>query len=82
VHGDGYTNHCPLCLWSRCVDVNPGDRAGNCGGLMRPIGIETSGDKFAIIHKCEKCGKTARCRAAPNDDADEIIKISVLPSLS
>ena len=34
VTGDGYTNHCPLCLWSRHVDINPGDRAAECGGLM------------------------------------------------
>ena len=28
VHGNGYTNHCPHCLHSKHVDVNPGDRAG------------------------------------------------------
>jgi hypothetical protein len=22
--GDGYTNHCTHCLWSRHVDINPG----------------------------------------------------------
>ncbi|MBR6751902.1 MAG: RNHCP domain-containing protein, partial [Alphaproteobacteria bacterium] len=26
VFGNGYTNHCPKCLWSRHVDNNPGDR--------------------------------------------------------
>jgi len=79
VKGDGYTNHCPHCLWSQDVDINPGDRASTCGGLMKPIGIETTGDKFIIIHKCEKCGKIARCRASENDDMDEIIRLSNNP---
>jgi len=79
VRGNGYTNHCPVCLWSRCVDINPGDRASQCNGMMRPIGIESSGDKFIIIHKCEKCGKTARCKSAPDDNIDAIISLSQNP---
>ncbi|MCL1891860.1 MAG: RNHCP domain-containing protein [Alphaproteobacteria bacterium] len=79
VKGDGYTNHCPRCLWSRDVDITPGDRASRCGGMMRPIGVETTSDGFIIIHKCEKCGKIARCRASENDDTGAIIKISVQP---
>ena len=43
VKGNGYTNHCPKCLWSKHVDVNPGDRAATCGGLMEPIGAEVGG---------------------------------------
>ena len=35
VRGNGYTNHCPYCLWSKHVDINPGDRAAGCGGLKR-----------------------------------------------
>ena len=41
VHGNGYTNHCPHCLYSRHVDNNPGDRLATCGGMMRPISDET-----------------------------------------
>ena len=31
----GYSsrNHCPYCLCSLHVDVNPGDRAADCGGI-------------------------------------------------
>lgn len=79
VTGNGYTNHCPKCLWSRDVDINPGDRASQCGGLMRPISIERVGDGFIITHKCEKCGKTRRQHAAADDDMDAIIRISVMP---
>ena len=39
VEGDGYTNHCPHCLWSRHVDVNPGDRKATCKGMMEPVAV-------------------------------------------
>ncbi|MGI5845659.1 MAG: RNHCP domain-containing protein [Alphaproteobacteria bacterium] len=76
VYGNGYTNHCPKCLWSKCVDINPGDRANHCNGMMKPAAIEASGNKFIIIHKCEKCGKIARCKSAYDDNIDNIILLS------
>ena len=33
-------DHCPHCLYSKHVDIMPGDRANTCLGLMSPIGIE------------------------------------------
>lgn len=79
VFGNGYTNHCPKCLWSRHVDNNPGDRASDCGGLMEPISVEPDGNGFIITHKCEKCGKTIRQHTSENDDIDAIISISSNP---
>jgi len=76
VLGNGYTNHCPKCLYSRHVDNAPGDRASTCGGMMKPISIEKSGDDFIITHKCEKCGKVIRQHASDDDDMDTIIAIS------
>ena len=76
VSGNGYTNHCPKCLYSRHVDNTPGDRASTCGGMMAPIAVEKSGEGFIITHKCEKCGKTIRQHASPEDDIDIIISIS------
>lgn len=76
VHGNGYTNHCPQCLWSRHVDNNPGDRAATCGGMMAPIAVESDGDRFIITHVCEICGKTKRQRTSDNDNMDAIIEIS------
>ena len=63
----GYSsrNHCPFCLWSLHVDVNPGDRANECGGAMEPIGVETDPRKgYIILHRCTKCGEVRRNRAA------------------
>ena len=56
VEGDGYTNHCPFCLWSKHVDIFPGDRLEPCVALMKPIGAEGQGDKQTLIHQCIKCG--------------------------
>ena len=65
--GTSSRNHCPFCLWSLHVDVNPGDRSNECRGQMRPIRTEPdSRHGFIIIHKCEKCGEIRRNRAALN----------------
>lgn len=65
--GTSSRNHCPFCLCSLHVDVNPGDRANQCGGLMRPIRSEPDAKHgFIIIHRCEKCGEIRRNRAALN----------------
>ena len=61
-------NHCPKCLWSKHVDVSPGDRASDCGAPMRPVGAEQSGKKGWIIrHRCEACGFEGRNKAALDD---------------
>ena len=45
--------------------------------MMQPIQVEKSGDGFVITHKCEKCGKVIRQHAAPDDNIDAIIALSV-----
>lgn len=34
--GTDHRNHCPNCLSSLHVDIEPGDRASDCGGIMEP----------------------------------------------
>lgn len=76
VVGNGYTNHCPYCLWSKHVDIHPGDRAEKCGGMMKPIGVlKTKGD-FSIIQQCQKCGFEKKNKLAPEDDFDEVVRLS------
>ena len=73
-------NHCPSCLYSKHVDVNPGDRAEKCHGLLKPIGIENNPKKgFVIVYKCEKCGAIRRNVAAKDDNMSLIIKLSSNP---
>ena len=74
--GNGYTNHCPFCLYSKHVDINPGDRACECGGLMKPIEIQQKNGNFVILHKCEKCGFERKNKVQENDDLNKIIEIS------
>lgn len=75
VKGNGYTNHCPYCLYSKHVDVNPGDRAADCGGLMKPVAVELRKGERIIIHECVKCGYRKPNRAAPEDDFEVILRI-------
>ena len=79
VEGNGYTNHCPYCLWSKHVDNNPGDRANKCGGMMMPIDyeIKRSGTYF-IIHKCLQCGTIKRNKVSPKDHLEVLMKIKEL----
>ena len=76
----GYSgrNHCPVCLHSKHVDINRGDRAETCHGLLEPIGLEINNKKgYVIISKCKKCGAIRRNKAAEDDNMDLIIKLSV-----
>ncbi len=79
IKGNGYTNHCPHCLYSKHVDINPGDRAATCGGLMQPIGIKIEGDKQFIYHKCVKCGFVKRNSKVTEDNMEQVIAISAIP---
>jgi hypothetical protein len=76
VRGDGYTNHCPNCLWSRHVDVQPGDRAAGCGGLMRPIALEARSHDTVLTHRCETCGHQRRNRTAAADDEAVLLRLA------
>lgn len=70
-------DHCPYCLYSKHVDINPGDRNNNCKGLLKPIEIEKYKDTFKIIYKCTKCNQIHKNIIAKDDNMNEIIKISV-----
>jgi len=75
VDGDGYTNHCPECLWSKHVDINPGDRAGGCGGIMEPVCVEKEKEEHVLTHKCISCGHVKRNKMERNDNFDVAVKI-------
>ncbi len=66
-------NHCPFCLCSKHVDVNPGDRQAVCGGLMRPIRAYYLSGRVTIIHRCDWCGIERQNEAAefPCEPADD-----------
>ena len=76
VRGNGFTNHCPWCLWSKHVDNNPGDREAFCDGMMTPIQIEKEGEEYIITHKCKRCGHEKRNKTAPEDDFEVVVRIA------
>lgn len=75
--GNGFTDHCPMCLWSLHVDKTPGDRAmlEECGCLMEPARITTKGGRYAIEHHCINCGATQTTRTSPDDNEAEIQRL-------
>lgn len=76
VTGDGYTNHCPKCLWSKHVDIDPGDRLEKCGGVMRPVSLEGSSPSYRIVHRCEQCGVERKVNAADDDDGEALLTLA------
>lgn len=76
VVGNGFTNHCPQCLWSKHVDKNPGDRAEECGGLMKPVGVEGTVAGYSLLYKCEVCSFQNKNKVSPKDNFDEVLKIA------
>lgn len=75
ITGDGYTNHCPKCLWSRHVDDYPGDRANKCLGMMEPAELLISKGEYVLIHRCIICGKEKKNRTSPGDNIESVIAL-------
>ncbi len=78
-------NHCPLCLWSRHMDLyKAGDRLAACRAAMQPLGLtlKTSAKKYGsnqgelmLIHVCTACGAVSINRIATDDDNDAIFQV-------
>lgn len=76
VVGDGYTNHCPECLWSKHVDNNPGDRENDCGGLMEPKEAFFQKDSWFVTQECQQCKERKNIKLKEDDNlltVEEII---------
>ena len=75
----GYSSrdHCPKCLHSKHVDINPGDRMETCHGDLVPVSVELNSKKgYVIVYKCNKCGKIRKNKAANDDNMDLIIELT------
>lgn len=70
-------DHCPNCLYSKHVDIMPGDRCNTCQGLLKPVGIEKFKDTYKIIYKCLKCGESHKNIVAGDDNMNLIIELSI-----
>ena len=61
--GSSHRNHCPNCLSSLHVDIEPGDRESDCGG----------------INRCRRCGALSSNRVAADDNPMKLMSIAMKP---
>jgi RNHCP domain len=73
-----YRNHCPYCLYSLHVDINPGDRGSECKGILEPVGVDYNAKKgWVILHHCQSCGEIRRNKAALDDSVSDDYELIV-----
>lgn len=75
IQGNGYTNHCNACLYSKHVDIEPGDRLSTCFGLMKPIYVSYDENNQYILHKCIRCVFKKKNKIQENDSVEAMIAI-------
>ena len=78
--GTEHRNHCPYCLSSKHLDIEPGDRAADCGGTMEPIAVWVRrGGEWALIHRCRICGTLSSNRVAADDNPVKLLSLAMKP---
>ena len=78
--GSSHRNHCPNCLASLHLDIEPGDRQSDCGGIMDAIGVWVrQKGEWAIIHRCRRCGALSSNRVAADDNPMKMMSIAMRP---
>jgi len=75
VFGDGFTNHCSKCLYSKHVDIFPGDRKETCQGLMKPARVHQDHGEYILTHECLLCGKEKQNKKHKNDNFEALISV-------
>ena len=78
--GSAHRNHCPNCLYSLHLDLEPGDRAADCGALMEPVAlwVRKKGE-WALIHRCLDCGVLSSNRIAADDNPALLLSLAARP---
>ncbi len=81
--GSDHRNHCPFCLSSVHLDIEPGDREADCGGVMEPIAVWVKkGGEWALVHRCRVCGDIHSNRIAADDNPMKLLSIAMKPLAS
>ena len=81
--GTRHRNHCPQCLWSRHLDITPGDRRSSCRGAMEPVAVLGRRDgEWQIVHQCSKCGRLVANRIAGDDNESLLVSLAARPLAS
>jgi len=78
--GTNHRNHCPNCLSSLHLDIEPGDRAADCGGIMEPVAVWVrKNGEWALIHRCRWCGALSTNCIAADDNPVKLMSIAMKP---
>ncbi len=78
--GSKHRNHCSYCLSSQHLDIKPGDREAECGGVMEPIAVWVrKNGEWAIIHRCKICGILSSNRIAADDNPMKLMSLAMKP---
>lgn len=81
--GTDHRNHCPYSLHSLHLDIEPGDREADCGGIMEPVAVWVrKHGEWAIIHRCKRCGQLSSNRIAADDSPLLLMSIASRPIAS
>jgi hypothetical protein len=75
IEGNGYTNHCHECFYSKHVDIQPGDRQAGCSGLMKPISVQGATNSMTITHECMLCGFKRNNKLQEEDNMSALINL-------
>ena len=78
-HPSSSRDHCNHCLTGQHVDVHPGDRMNECGGVLEPIGLQMRSGKTQIVFRCKKCRAQVLNVVAPDDDQALIAELAGMP---
>jgi len=79
--GTANRNHCNMCLWSKHVDIEKGDRKEDCHGGMKPVGLTFKHEGFGrqgelmLIHECAACERLSINRIAADDNEDRVLEV-------
>lgn len=76
VVGDGYTDHCPHCLYGKHVDIFPGDRLEICQGMLRPVSVNMHKGQETLSYRCSVCGAERVNKVAKNDSREAIVALA------
>ena len=81
--GSDHRTPCPNCLHALHLDIEPGDREADCGGLMEPVAVWVrKHGEWAIIHRCRRCGEMRSNRVAADDNPVKLMSIAMKPIAS
>lgn len=77
-HPSSCRDHCNDCLFGLHVDIDPGDRASDCKGILEPVGVRKKNGKEQIVYRCEKCKEVRYCKVALDDDFEVMLDLTLV----